>query len=138
MSLINKLKEGLNMGLFVRKKEKEKPEVVNISGAQLCGLLKNAISLAAEHVEARCYVTGPEIMFEYNNKVHFIGIKYDKKRAKTEKRVTFSNELMSVYLDKQLFVTLEDLRDHATLDGKILTNISNGIIVSPEYKEFCY
>ena len=123
------------MGLFGRKKEKTKPEVVNISGVQLCGLLKNAVSLAIEDVEANCYTTGPEIMFEYNGNIHFIGIKYDKKRAKTEKRVTFSNELMTVYLDKQLFVTVEDLCAHTTLDGELLSNISNGIIVSPEYKE---
>jgi hypothetical protein len=129
------LKEGLNMGLFGRKKEKTKPEVLNISGLQLYSLLKNAVLLAVEDVEANCYTTGPEIMFEYNGNVHFIGIKYDKKRAKTEKRVTFSNELMTVYLDKQLFATLEDFCEHATLDGKILTGISNGIIVSPEYKE---
>ena len=44
--LINILKEDLNMGLFGRKKEKAKPEVVNISGVQLYDLLKNAVSLA--------------------------------------------------------------------------------------------
>ena len=118
-----------------RKKEKRKAEVVNISGVQLCGLLKNAVSLAIEEVEKNRYIFGPEIMFEYTGNIHLIGIKYDKKRAKTEKRVTFLKELMTVYLDKQTFVSLEDLCDYATLDGEILTNISKGIVVAPEYKE---
>ena len=74
-------------------------------------------------------------MFEYNGNVHFMGIKYDKKRAKTGKRITFSNELMTVYIDKQSFSTVEELRMQATIDGEFLSNISAGIIVAPEYNE---
>ena len=58
-----------------------------------------------------------------------------KKRAKTEKRITFSNELMTVYIDKQSFSTVEELRMQATIDGEFLSNISAGIIVAPEYNE---
>ena len=121
--------------LFGRKKEKVKNEVLSISGAQLCDLLTKAVSLAVEDVEAKSYTTGPEIMFEYNGNIHFTGIKYDKKRAKAEKRVMFSNELMTVYIDKQSFATVEELRTQATIDGEFLSNISEGIIVSPEYNE---
>ena len=109
MLLINEVKEGWSMGfLFGRKKKEKKHEVISISGTQLCDLLTKAVSLATEDVEAKCYSTGPEIMFEYNGNVHFMGIKYDKKRAKTEKRITFSNELMTVYIDKQSFSTVEE------------------------------
>ena len=123
------------MGLFGRKKEKEKCKVISISGVQLCDLLKKSVSLMVEEVEKKYYTFGPEIMFEYNGNVHFAGVKYDKKRAKTEKRVTFSDELMTVYVDKQFFTTIEELRDHAMIDGKILSDIVDGIIVSPEYGE---
>ena len=75
--------------LFGRKKEKAKNEVISISGTQLCDLLKKAVSLVVEDVNTKCYITGPEIMFEYNGTIHFIGIKYDKKRAKIEKRICF-------------------------------------------------
>lgn len=121
--------------LFGRKKEKAKKDVISISGAELCDLLIKAVSLTAEDVEAKSYLTGPEIMFEYNGNIHFIGIQYDKKRAKTEKRVMFSNELMTLYVDKQSFSTMEDLRTQATIDGEFLSNISTGIIVFSEYKE---
>lgn len=123
------------MGIFGRKKEKIKPEVLNISGEQLYKLLKKAVKLAAENIEANCYTTGPEIMFEYNNNVHFIGIKYDKKRAKSEKRVTFTKELMTVYVDKNIYQTLEELYDNANVDKISLNAITEGIIVYPEYKE---
>ena len=136
MLLINEVKEGWSMGfLFGRKKKEKKHEVISISGTQLCDLLTKAVSLATEDVEAKCYSTGPEIMFEYNGNVHFMGIKYDKKRAKTEKRITFSNELMTVYIDKQSFSKVEELRMQATIDGEFLSNISAGIIVAPEYNE---
>lgn len=107
----------------------------NVEATVFTDLLTKAVSLATEDVEAKCYSTGPEIMFEYNGNVHFMGIKYDKKRAKTEKRITFSNELMTVYIDKQSFSTVEELRMQATIDGEFLSNISAGIIVAPEYNE---
>jgi len=122
------------MGLFWKQK-KAKPEVLNISGEQLYGLLEKAVTLAAEDVDANCYTLGPEIMFEYNNDVHFIGIKYDKKRAKAEKRGSFSKELMTVYVDKNFYQTLEELYDNAKIDHVSLKAIAEGIIVSPEYKE---
>ncbi len=122
------------MGLFWKEK-KAKPEVLNISGEQLYGLLEKAVALAAEDVNANCYTLGPEIMFEYNSDVHFIGINYDKKRAKAEQRGTFSRELVSVYVDKNSYQTLEELYDNAKINNVPLKTITEGIIVSPEYKE---
>lgn len=98
------------MGIFGRKKEKAKSEVINISGIQLCDLLKNAVSLAIED-------------------------KYDKKRAKAEKKDTFSNDLMTIYLDRQSFDSVENLYIDAVLDKEHFSDISKGIIVSSEYKE---
>lgn len=42
---------------------------------------------------------------------------------------------MTVYIDKQSFSTVEELRMQATIDGEFLSNISAGIIVAPEYNE---
>ena len=74
------------MGLFGRKKE---PELLNLSSVQLVNILKKAILLAEEDVNARSYTLGPEIMFEYHDTIHFIGVKYDKKRAKAAKQKVF-------------------------------------------------
>lgn len=123
------------MGLFGKKKEKAKPQTVNISGEQLCGLLKKAILLAAEDVEAHCYTTGPEIMFEYKDNIHFAGVNYDKKRAKAEKRVSFANELVTLYMDKNIYTTVEELYNNAIIDNVALNTISDGIIVEPEFEE---
>lgn len=82
-----------------------------------------------------CYYVEREIMFDYNDDVHFYGVKYDKKRAKKEKRVIFSKELLSVYLDKQSFPGVIELYRYGQLDGKLLADISHGIIVSSEYRE---
>lgn len=121
------------MGLFGRKKEKTKPEVLSISGDQLYTLLKKAVQLAAEDVEAKSLTFGPEIMLEYKDNIHFVGIRYDKKRAKAEKRTTFSPELMTVYLDKGEYATPEELYQNAVLDGDKFSSISEGIIVAPEF-----
>ena len=77
------------MGLFGRKKE---PELLNLSSVQLVNILKKAILLAEEDVNARSYTLGPEIMFEYHDTIHFIGVKYDKKRAKAAKQKVFCKE----------------------------------------------
>jgi thiamine pyrophosphokinase len=121
------------MGLFGRKKVKT--EVCIISGDQLFQLLKKAVKLASEDIDSHCYTIGPEIIFEYNGKVHLAGVKYDKKRAKVEKRVTFSRDLVNLYVDKDIYQTIEDVYDNATVDKIPLKAIEEGIIVSPEYKE---
>ena len=120
------------MVLFGRKKKKS--EVLNISGAQLCELLEKAALLAKEDVEAHCYTTGPEIIFEYNDTLHFCGIKYDKKRHRKEKRESFSSELMTVYVDERYFDTIDDLCGNAVIDGRLLSELDE-IVVAPEYKE---
>lgn len=88
-----------------------------------------------EDVEMKCYFVEYEIMFEYKGNVHFCGVKYDKKRAKAEKRVTFSKELMSIYLDEQSFPTVDELYHYAKLEGEIIAEISDGILMFPEYQE---
>ena len=117
------------MVLFGRKSE-----VLNISGAQLCELLEKAVLLAKEDVEAHCYTTGPEIIFEYNDTLHFCGIKYDKKRHWKEKRKNFSSELMTLYVDEQHFDTVNDLCGTAVINRRLLSEL-DGIVVAPEYKE---
>lgn len=117
------------------KKEKQQPDVLNISSVQLCEFLKKAIPIVIEDVEMNCYYVEREIMFDYNDDVHFCGVKYDKKRAKKEKRITFSKELLSVYLDKQSFPGVIELYRYGQLDGESLADISHGIIVSSEYRE---
>ena len=49
-------------------------------------------------------------------------MKYDKKRAKKEKRITFSKELLSVYLDKQSFPGVIELYRYGQLDGESLAD----------------
>ena len=123
------------MGLFWKKrKDTVDNKVLNISGKQLEILLNDAIKLAIEDIETKCYTVGPEIMFEYGDDIHFIGVKYDKKRAKKEKRISFSSELMRVYLDQEEYDTITELFNNALIEGKILCNIENNIIVSTDYK----
>ena len=123
------------MGIFGKKKEIKQAEVLNISAEQLCTLIKKAIQLVAEDVEAKSYTLGPEIMFEYKSHLHFAGIRYDKKRARKENRTAFSNDLSTVYLDKDEYATVEELFEKAILDGETFSGITQGIIVNPEYKE---
>ena len=47
----------------------------------------------------------------------------------------FSSELLTVYIDKLSFTTVEDLYTQAKIDNEFLSNISEGIIVSPEYNK---
>ena len=120
------------MGLF---KKKQKTQPLNISSIDLCNLLNKAILLATEDVNTNSYILGPEIMFEYNNTIHFIGIKYDKKQAKKEHQNQFNEKYMNVYLDKQYFHTVQDLFHTAMIENTRLQDITNDIIVSNEYKE---
>lgn len=124
------------MGRFRRKNKDNK--VLNISGKQLEVLLNAAVNLAIEDIETRCYIVGPEIMFEYNDNVHFMGVKYDRKRAKKEKRTSFSSKLMSVYLDREEYPTITELFNNATMEEKLLRDIENNIIVSTDYKSLLY
>lgn len=121
------------MGLFGKKKEKK--ENISISAEQLCTLIEKAIQLTADDVNAKCFTFGPEIMFDYKGKVHFAGVHYDKKRAKAEKRDTFSRELATVYLDKTGYATTEELYANAVLDGVKLSDITEGIIVDPDFMD---
>lgn len=124
------------MGLFGKKKvEKAKPQKLSISGEQLFSLVEKMVQLVKEDVEARCYIVGREIMFEYEEDAHFIGIKYDKKRAKIEKRVVFSEELMNAYVDKITYHTLKELHNNARINNVLLTDITEGIIVFPEFAD---
>lgn len=120
---------------FGRKKEKKKKEVLDISSAQLMEILKKAVLLAAEDIEAKSFTFGPEIMFEYDDEIHFMGVRYDKKRAREEKRILYCEEFMSVYLDKQDYLTPEELFEKADIQGIKLNQITSGIIVAPEYRE---
>lgn len=124
------------MGWFRRKNKDNK--VLNISGKQLEVLLNAAVNLAIEDIETRCYIVGPEIMLEYNDNVHFMGVKYDRKRAKKEKRTSFSSKLMSVYLDREEYPTITELFNNATMEEKLLRDIENNIIVSTDYKSLLY
>ena len=117
------------MNLLTRKKKRE---VLDISSEQLCDLLKNAASLAIEEINRGSYTVGPEIMFEYHGTIHFAGIKYSKK---LKRRDSFSEEFLMVYLDKQFFSSVEDLQVHAVLEGRLISDVLNGIIVYPEYRE---
>lgn len=124
------------MGWFRRKNKDNK--VLNISGKQLEVLLNAAVNLAIDDIETRCYIVGPEIMLEYNDNVHFMGVKYDRKRAKKEKRTSFSSKLMSVYLDREEYPTITELFNNATMEEKLLRDIENNIIVSTDYKSLLY
>ena len=75
------MERNIHMGLF---KKKQKTSPLNISSIDLCNLLNKAILITIEDVNTNSYILGPEIMFEYHNTIHFIGIKYDKKQSKKE------------------------------------------------------
>ena len=109
--------------------------MLDISSIQLLSILKKAILLVKEDVNTKSYTLGPEIMFDYNNTVHFIGIKYAKKRSKALEQKDFCKEFVSVYLDKQEYKCPEELDENADIRGIMLKDITSGIMVSPEYGE---
>ena len=117
------------MGLFGRKKK----EIITISAEQLCTLLEKAIELTEEDVNAHCLTFGPEIMMDYKGKEHYAGVHYDKKRAKAEERTTFARELATVYLDKAEYASPKELYENAILDGEKFSDISDGIVVDPDF-----
>ena len=51
---ITKIKEVRKMKIIWMKKEKQQPDVLNISSVQLCELLKKAIPIVIEDVEMNC------------------------------------------------------------------------------------
>ena len=122
------------MGLFSWKKKKKLPEMLDISAGQLEYLAEEAKNHTVKNVNEKCYIFGTEIMFDYNDKTHIIGVGYDKKRAKTENNMTFSEKYMTVYLDKEKYSTIEELFENVKLDGKQIREIQSGIIVGTEYK----
>lgn len=111
----------------------KKPETIDISGQQLYTILQKALTQAEEEVNGKDYLTGPEIMFDYQDNTHFAGIRYDKKRAKKERLTSFDSNLSSVYVDKQEFATPEDAFENAIIDGVRLQDISEGLITFPEF-----
>lgn len=118
---------------FNRKKKKR--DVLDISGAQLEEILKKAVLLAIEDINARCYVFGPEVMFEYGDEIHYMGVEYDKKTAKARGGALYHPDLVSVYLDKAGYPDTGSLFEKADIHGVTLDQIPSGIIVSPEYRE---
>ncbi|MCX4321131.1 MAG: hypothetical protein OSJ44_15685, partial [Lachnospiraceae bacterium] len=100
---------------------------VSISGKELTEILERAADTAAEEINGGYYTLGPEIVFEYAGRVHFAGVKYDKKSCKKEGMAGYSEKYLSLYLDKEALYGAE------VLDGEKLMDISDGIIVSEEY-----
>ena len=60
--------------------------------------MKKAAETATEEIEEKRYLVGPKILFEYEGSVHTAGIKYNKKAAKREAGILFSEKYMSYYL----------------------------------------
>lgn len=64
-------------------------------------------------------------------------MKYDKKRAKkeeTEKADLPIQEYITVYLNKQLFHSAEEMCFQGILEGIPIANITQGILTYPEYR----
>lgn len=121
------------MGLFDKSKKAKRNTGVSISGKELTEILERAADTAAEEINGGYYTLGPEIMFEYAGRVHFAGVKYDKKSCKKEGMAGYSEKYLSLYLDKYIFGSKEALYGAEVLDGEKLMDISDGIIVSEEY-----
>ena len=119
------------MGLFGRKKEKNK--FISISGEQLCLILEQTIPKLIQAVENKTYYDIFDFMFDYENKCHFVGVTYDEKMAKKDKRVTFSYELMSIFIDEKKYVSIEEMCENAIIDGVKLVDIKSGIHVDPVF-----
>ena len=117
------------MGVF----KKVKPKVLDISGAQLKTILEHAMELTREDINTKCYTVGPEIMVEYKGKLHYAGIRYEKKKAKAEKLQTFCPAFASVYLDKQVFPTVTAFYEQAVMGKDPVKDIQSGLIVSTDY-----
>lgn len=130
------VRKGVCEMRFFGRKKKE-PETIKITGIQLCTLVKKLEVQVKKEVEEKPYITGPEIIFEFHGHVHSAGVKYDKKRAKKEEieKTDFPiQEYMTVYLDKQLFHSAEEMCFHGVLEGIPIANITQGILTYPKYR----
>lgn len=129
-------KKGVcEMGFFGRKKKG--PRTIKITGIQLCTLVKKLEVQVKKEVEEKHYITESEIIFEFHGHVHSAGVKYDKKRAKKEEKEKADlpiQEYITVYLNKQLFHSAEEMCFQGILEGIPIANITQGILTYPEYR----
>lgn len=124
------------MGLLWKKRIKEdRKDERMISGNDLVKILSLAINAAIEEISEGYYTFGPEVMFECAGNVHFMGVKYDKKKAEKEGKTGYWKEYMTLYLDKNFFDSKEEFYEMAVLDGKKLKDIPNEILVGEEFAE---
>lgn len=101
--------------------------MLELSGSQLYDILKTVYSVAKKSVASMCYTSDIEIMFEYQSNVHFMGIRYNK-----------GYDTVSLYIDKDVYDTLDDVYFTATLCDTQLVDIENGIMVFNDYSELLW
>ena len=123
------------MGIFGRRKRREESEVLNISGRQLIELLNKSVQQIEEEIGQNCYSVSSEIIFEYKEHLYFTGARYNVHKAKKENKTEFSEEYLTVYLDEAFFPSVEEMAKSVELDGKTLDEITEGILVEPEFGE---
>lgn len=123
------------MGIFSMLKRKKNYEMLNVSGEVLIAILERAIEECKTRVDGKYYSNGPEIMFDYEEEIHFIGVRYDKKGAKKEKIEKFDEKYLSVFLDKKEYYSLDTLREEACIKDMPLKNVLSGIELNLEYAD---
>lgn len=73
-----------------------------------------------------------EIEFKIGEVTHQVGIDYDRTKAPKK---GYSPEYMSVFLDEQKFVSLNELWENTLIDGNHFNLLGRGIELDIIYKE---
>lgn len=120
------------MGLFFNRNKEYK--MLDISGDTLIYLLEEAKKVCEIKVNNGHYFSGPEIMFNYKEKIHFIGIKYNKKGVNKKIPQQYNEDQVTVYLDKKIYNSIEELAVNGKLENECIKNINKGIEVDIEYQ----
>lgn len=115
-------KEGKEMEIKTDRKTEEM-----ISGEELIQKLREKAVAVVDRVTNNTPVPSNPINFEFEGEIHVAGIIYDTLRAAAEQRPGFCEDLLSLYLDKTEYNSMECFRNNAKIQKTKLKDIPKGI-----------
>lgn len=102
----------------------------SISGEELIQRLREKAVAVMDMVTNNTPVPSAPMTFEYEGENHVAGVVYDTLRAAAEHRSGFCEDLLSVYLDKTEYDSMECFRNNAKLRKTKIRDISSGIFIA--------
>lgn len=114
----------------MKKRSKDKKRKVRtISGLELIRLVEHYICIAKEEIDQNLQVNAVDTVIEYKGKTHFVGVNYDKKQARKDGIVIFSERYCFIVLDKQRFSSIDDFSKTAILHSQLPPPTANALEV---------